>query len=128
MLEDSQRKAVQQLRKLRELMTGRLLSALDAETRRLLRTALSDDSLRVLRPEDFPASLVAGFRERNGQLARTVLVCPKLTQRTWEGPRIREFTEAGASMGHLWMEGYFGVGDPLVRQGEPEPSRETGRH
>lgn len=93
LLEASQRKAILQLRKLRELMTGRLLSALDTETRRLLRTALSDDSLRVLRPEDFPASLVAGFRERNGQLARTVLVCPKLTQRTWEGPRIREFTE-----------------------------------
>ncbi len=32
---------------------------------------------------------------------------------------VREFIEAGASLGHLWMEGHFGVGDPLVRGGAP---------
>lgn len=26
------------------------------------------------------------------------------------------FVKHGALLGHLWMEGYFGVGDPLVRQ------------
>jgi predicted ATPase len=29
------------------------------------------------------------------------------------------FMEAGASLGHLWLEGRFGVGDPLVRSGAP---------
>lgn len=32
---------------------------------------------------------------------------------------IPEFMQAGASLGHLWLEGHFGVGDPLVRSGGP---------
>ena len=35
-------------------------------------------------------------------------------------PGIPEFMEAGASMGDLWLEGHFGVGDPLVNSGAPE--------
>jgi predicted ATPase len=34
---------------------------------------------------------------------------------------ISEFVSAGATMGHLWMEGHFGLGDPLVNQGAPRP-------
>ncbi|MFD2181455.1 AAA family ATPase [Rhodoplanes azumiensis] len=30
---------------------------------------------------------------------------------------INEFMNEGALLGHLWLEGYFGVGDPLVNQG-----------
>lgn len=32
---------------------------------------------------------------------------------------VPEFIRAGASLGHLWIEGHFGVGDPLVRAGAP---------
>jgi predicted ATPase len=32
---------------------------------------------------------------------------------------IPEFIDSGASLGHLWLEGRFGVGDPLVRAGAP---------
>lgn len=32
---------------------------------------------------------------------------------------VREFMDAGASLGHLWLEGRFGMGDPLVNQGAP---------
>jgi predicted ATPase len=32
---------------------------------------------------------------------------------------IPEFIKAGASLGYLWLEGRFGVGDPLVRSGSP---------
>lgn len=32
---------------------------------------------------------------------------------------IPQFMEAGASLGHLWVEGRFGFGDPLVNQGAP---------
>ena len=31
---------------------------------------------------------------------------------------VDEFLEEGASVGDLWMEGQFGIGDPLVNQGE----------
>jgi len=37
---------------------------------------------------------------------------------------IEHFIKAGASMGHLWLEGRFGVGDPLVNSGAP---RQRGR-
>jgi predicted ATPase len=33
---------------------------------------------------------------------------------------VREFVQEGASMGHLWLEGRFGVGDPLVNEGAPQ--------
>lgn len=33
---------------------------------------------------------------------------------------IPEFIEEGAMLGHLWLEGHFGVGDPLVRSGAPK--------
>jgi predicted ATPase len=32
---------------------------------------------------------------------------------------VSEFMQAGASLGHLWQEGHFGVGDPLVNHGTP---------
>ena len=32
---------------------------------------------------------------------------------------VKEFVEEGALLGNLWLEGHFGVGDPLVNQGAP---------
>jgi predicted ATPase len=32
---------------------------------------------------------------------------------------VPEFIEAGALLGHLWVEGHLGVGDPLVNSGAP---------
>jgi predicted ATPase len=32
---------------------------------------------------------------------------------------VPEQMQAGASLGHLWMEGYFGLGDPLINAGAP---------
>lgn len=36
---------------------------------------------------------------------------------------VAQFIEAGASLGHLWLEGRFGVGDPLVNAGAPRSGR-----
>lgn len=33
---------------------------------------------------------------------------------------VQEFVSAGASLGHLWLEGRFGVGDPLTNAGAPQ--------
>lgn len=57
------------------------------------------------------------YRDENGY-------CNAVRTSDIEG--INEFIEAGASMGHLWMEGRLGVGDPLVAAGEPR-SRERRR-
>jgi predicted ATPase len=40
---------------------------------------------------------------------------------------INEFIEAGASLGYLWMEGHFGLGDPLVNQGAPRSIKKGTR-
>lgn len=32
---------------------------------------------------------------------------------------VADFFANGASLGHLWMEGHFGMGDPLTNQGAP---------
>jgi len=36
---------------------------------------------------------------------------------------VAEFVEEGALLGHLWMEGQLGVGDPLVNHGAPRPQK-----
>lgn len=38
---------------------------------------------------------------------------------------IPEFMDTGATLGDLWLEGHFGVGDPLVNAGAPQ---HRGRH
>lgn len=42
-------------------------------------------------------------------------------------PGIHEFMENGALLGHLWMEGFFGVGDPLFNHGAPSQLRPQGK-
>ncbi len=41
------------------------------------------------------------------------------TRRAEDLPGVRSFVEQGALLGHLWMEGQLGVGDPLTNQGAP---------
>lgn len=41
------------------------------------------------------------------------------TRRVSDLPGVQRFVEHGALLGHLWMEGQLGVGDPLVNQGAP---------
>lgn len=45
------------------------------------------------------------------------------TQRASDLTGVSEFVEHGALLGHLWMEGQLGVGDPLVNQGAPSPPK-----
>ncbi|GIU81075.1 MAG: ATPase [Pyrinomonadaceae bacterium] len=40
-------------------------------------------------------------------------------KRVAEIEQVQEFVKHGALLGHLWMEGYFKVGDPLVNEGLP---------
>ncbi len=49
------------------------------------------------------------------------------TQLQWlkEQKEVKEFMAAGALLGDLWMEGHFGVGDPLVNEEAPVQKREA---
>ena len=40
---------------------------------------------------------------------------------------VKELLGAGASLGYLWMEGHFGIGDPLVNFGAPEANGKAGK-
>ena len=40
---------------------------------------------------------------------------------------IKEFISEGASLGHLWSEGHFGIGDPLVNHGAPAHRQAGGK-
>jgi len=41
-------------------------------------------------------------------------------RRAADMPGIKDFMDQGAQLGHLWMEGHFNVGDPLVASGMPK--------
>ena len=74
------------------------------ERTQLLVTTHSPFFLNALRPKEVRVL----WRDKQGY-AQTQCVADI------EG--VRAFMDQGALLGHLWMEGYFNVGDPLVNQG-----------
>jgi predicted ATPase len=77
-----------------------------SERTQLLATTHSPFFLNALRPEEVRVL----WRDEQGYTQ---------TRRAADLPGVREFVEHGALLGHLWMEGQLGVGDPLVNQGAP---------
>lgn len=77
-----------------------------AERSQLLVTTHSPFFLNTLRPEEVRVL----YRDEQG----FTRVVPAADIRG-----IAEFMDAGASLGHLWLEGRLGVGDPLVNSGGP---------
>ncbi len=94
----------------------RLLPELAEECRRavartqLLVTSHSPFFLNALRPEEVRIL----WRSEDGYTN---------TMRAGDVPGVKEFVEQGALLGDLWMEGHFGVGDPLVNAGSPSGSQ-----
>lgn len=84
-----------------------------AERSQLLITSHSPFLLNAMRAEEVRVL----YRDENG-FTQAVRAC--------DIQGIPEFIKAGASLGHLWMEGHFGLGDPLVNQGAPR-SMKKGR-
>ena len=75
-----------------------------SECGQLLITTHSPFFINALRPEEVRIL----YRDEEGYTQ---------TVRTRDILGIIEFMATGASLGHLWMEGRFGMGDPLVNQG-----------
>ena len=82
------------------------------ERTQLLVTTHSPFFLDGLRPEE-----VRVLWRNDGGLTQT--------RRLADVPRVRTFMDEGAQLGDLWMEGQFGVGDPLVEHGAPSPNFDT---
>lgn len=81
-----------------------------AERSQLLITSHSPFLLNAMRAEEVRVL----YRDEQG-FTQAVRAC--------DIQGIPEFIKAGASLGHLWMEGHFGLGDPLVNQGAPRASK-----
>ncbi|NBB94529.1 MAG: AAA family ATPase [Planctomycetes bacterium] len=77
-----------------------------SEHSQLLATTHSPFFLNGVNPEEVRVI----YRNENGY---------SRVRRAVEIQGVSEFVDAGASMGHLWMEGHLGVGDPLVNAGAP---------
>jgi predicted ATPase len=77
-----------------------------AERSQVLVTTHSPQFVDALRPDE----LWVIYRGADGY-ART--------QRASDLPALMSMVDAGGSLGSLWMEGYFDVGDPLLRSGRP---------
>lgn len=77
-----------------------------SERTQLLVTTHSPDFLNSMRPEEVRVL----FRDDQGYTQ---------TRRTADIQGVPQFVDAGASLGQLWIEGRFGVGDPLVNAGAP---------
>ena len=58
----------------------------------------------------YPDEMWALYRDEDG-----FTKCSRASQ----NKRLMAMVDAGGSLGSLWMEGYFGVGDPLTRSGRP---------
>jgi predicted ATPase len=79
-----------------------------AERSQLMVTTHSPFFVNGLRPEE----VWVLFRNKKGYTEG---------RRATDMRGIAEFMEAGSELGHLWMEGFFEVGDPLVASGGPKP-------
>lgn len=85
-----------------------------AERSQLLITSHSPFLLNAMRPEEVRIL----YRDEQGYTQ---------TVRAIDIQGISEFMGEGASLGYLWMEGHFGLGDPLTNQGAPRlKQRERG--
>lgn len=76
------------------------------ERTQLLVTTHSPFFINALRPEEVRVL----WRDEGGYTQ---------TKRVADIEGVREFVNNGALLGHLWMEGHFGVGDPLMNEGMP---------
>lgn len=91
----------------------RLLSGLAEECRRasersqLILTTHSPFFLNGLRANEIRVL----FRDENGYTQ---------ARRASDLEGVKEFMDAGAKLGELWIEGHFNVGDPLVQSGAPQ--------
>ena len=77
-----------------------------AEATQVLVTTHSPFFLDALRPEEVRVL----WRDESGYTR-----CHPL----FHNDKVMAFMDAGAQLGDLWMEGHFGVGDPLTRGGMP---------
>jgi hypothetical protein len=79
---------------IRGMLTPKIRSLLPPERLEQVDKLLGDKPMAPVRVEDLPSTFVAGMRERDGRVDRTVLVYPKPTDLMWQGETIVGVTRA----------------------------------
>ena len=82
---------IAEARTIKDELTPKIRSLIDADKLEKLDRMLGDDGLRPIAAADVPASLTTGLRERDGTLGRTVLVYPKPSEQLWRADAMRDF-------------------------------------
>lgn len=84
--------SIAEAKKLKAVLTPKLLSELSPKDRKVVDRAVSPAALRPLTGKELPAALAVGLREYDGRVDRNVLVFPKLSEATWNAERLTAFT------------------------------------
>ncbi len=92
--------ALAEARRLARLLSPSMLDALSPEQRALVERMLSERALTPVTPEDVPAALSAGLRDRDGNFDRNVLIFPKLSSNTWDAAHLAEFAHDVRGVAH----------------------------
>lgn len=123
--------AVKEAKAIKDALTPKLKSKLSEKDKKLVDQALSAASLKPLTVEDLPSSLIAGLREHNGRIDRSVLVYPKLGGGTWDSERIQAFAddvrEQAAAVGdNIEAAGTVLLSSDIARALKQDGPRTTG--
>jgi predicted RND superfamily exporter protein len=90
-LPPDQQAKVDVARDIREALTPKIRSLIDADRLRKLDRLLGAEDLAPLRADDLPHSFTAGLQERDGTMGRTVLVYPRPSDTLWRAKEIHAF-------------------------------------
>ena len=84
--------SIAEAQKLKAALTPGILGTLTPEDRATVQRAVSNESMVPLTIEKVPDLFVAGLREFDGRVDRNVMLYPRLTQATWDGNAIIQFS------------------------------------
>jgi predicted RND superfamily exporter protein len=79
---------------IREALTPKIRSLIDADRRRKLDDFLGPADLAPVGLDDLPHSFTTGLREKDGSIGKTVLVYPRPSETLWRAQAIHDFVGA----------------------------------
>jgi predicted RND superfamily exporter protein len=91
---DDQRQKIEKTRDIRALLTPAIRSLVPPEKKAALNRFVGEADPEPVTARDLPESFVAGLREHDGRIDRSVLVFPRPSHALWEGPAIAELVSA----------------------------------
>jgi uncharacterized protein len=92
-LPDEQASKIQEVERIRRVLTPRIRSLIPDEKRAVLDRLLGPTGQRPIVADDLPRALTLGLRESDGTMGNTVLVFPRPSDALWHADSIRLFVK-----------------------------------